>query len=137
MKRYQILLAGLLTAVLFMFALPAFAQTNDVPGTNSVPVIGNVENDTLPTSKEDFWRWAIAIVVPAIVMGIKKVAPVVPNWMLPLSTPLLGLALGFGLKQLGLTNWGWVDMTQAGALAVFIREVWHEAVKARNASSSS
>jgi len=107
-----------------LFTVSSLAQTND--GTNSIPGIGDVAHDALPTTKEDYWKWAVAAIVPAIVLGIRKIAPSIPKGMLPIITPILGLALGYGLKRLGMTNWGWVDMTQAGALAVFVREVFHQ-----------
>lgn len=112
----------------FTVTIVSAQDTNVVLTTNNIPGIGEVSNDPIPTSKEDFWKWAIAVVVPALVMGLKKMAPRIPTWVLPLTTPFLGLLLGFGLKSLAGLNWGWVDMTQAGTMAVFVREAWNQVV---------
>lgn len=96
-----------------------FAQTNGVPDVSTSP---------LPASQSEFWTFAIAIVVPLIVGGLKKLFPVIPKWALPISTPFVGLALGAALKAIGAANLGWVDMAQAGAMAVMIRESWSQLV---------
>jgi len=127
MKRHIRVIIGL-SLLAALFTLDIFAQTNDVPYTNSVPGIGNIQNDAIPTSKEDYWKWAIAVVVPFIMTFIKYIIPKIPSLLIPVLTPVVGLGLGFGLKALTDANLGWVDMTQAGALAVFIREVVHNAM---------
>lgn len=78
--------------------------------------------DALPTTKEAFWKWGIGAITPIIVWGLSKI-PNIPRPILPTVTPLVGVGLGFLLNWLGKQNLGWVDMAQAGALGVFIREV--------------
>lgn len=95
----------------------AFAQTNTVP----VPA-------PLPTNVSQYWDLIIAAVTPLIVTGIWKLVPKIPTWVLPVSTPVIGILLGLGIDALTKANLSWVDMAKAGALAVFIREVVNQAI---------
>lgn len=135
MKEIKAIIGLSLLTVLFTVPVLLFAQTHE-PATNTLPVIGDVTNDPIPTSKEDFWKWGIAFVVPVLVQGMKWLAPRIPSVVLPLTTPLLGFALGFLLNKLMGLNLGWVDMTQAGALGVFIRETWNQAITKRGSGES-
>lgn len=119
----------LLVLVLSLAASFGFAQllTNE-GGTSDVVVF---ETDTemfqqeLPDSKVDFWKWGIAAITPFIIYGISRI-PKLPKPVLPTITPIVGILLGLGLKQLDAANLSWVDMGEAGALAVFIREVTNQ-----------
>lgn len=110
----------LLLTLALTLTLTLYAQTNGTPPIDGAP---------LPASKGDFWMWAIAGISPLIVTLIKKVAPKIPKLLLPASTPIIGIGLGIVLNKLGASDLGWVDMAQAGALAVFIRETLDQAVK--------
>lgn len=96
--------------------LTALAQTNAVV----LP--------PLPQTVTQYWDLVIAIITPLIVTGIWKYVPKIPKMLLPLMTPLLGIGLGLLLNWLAKANLGWVDMAKAGALAVFIREAFNQAV---------
>ena len=112
-----------LTLILLLtLTLTLCAQTNGIPPIDGVP---------LPTSKVDFWVWAIAGVAPLIVAGIKTLVPKIPKLLLPVCTPFIGIGLGVILNALSTSNLGWVEMSQAGALAVFVRESVDQAVKLR------
>lgn len=103
---------------LLCLAVPAvFAQTNAVP----VPA-------PLPQTVSQYWDLVIAAVTPLIVTGVWKLVPKIPKWVLPVSTPVIGILLGLALDKLTSANLGWVDMAKAGALAVFIREVVNQAI---------
>lgn len=104
---------------LFAFALCGLAQTNPVPDVSGAP---------LPASTFEFWTYGIAVIVPLLVGLMKKLVPKIPTWVLPVSTPFVGMALGFVLKWLGAANLSWVDMAQAGGLAVLIRESWNQII---------
>ena len=95
----------------------AFAQTNMVPVTAP-----------LPQTVSQYWDLIIAAVTPLIVTGVWKLVPKIPKWVLPVSTPVIGIALGLAMNKLASANLGWVDMAKAGALAVFVREVINQAV---------
>lgn len=93
----------------------AFAQT-----TNTAPAF-DPGTANLPGTKEEFWTWGISLVTPVIIWLVGKIDKV-PRPILPLLTPLVGIVLGLALKHLAALKLGWVDMAQAGTVAVFIRE---------------
>jgi len=140
MKNKTVYIMFAISCLVFV-AVCVFAQdpTNAVAvTTNAVPVSG-VEGYTAtgPTGVTKLWELGIAIVAPIIVMGIKYLAPKIPTVLLPLSTPVIGLALGALTNWLTSANLAWVDMAQAGMVAVFIRESWDQALKARNQSQQA
>lgn len=83
------------------------------------------------------WSYAIAVVTPLIIAGVKKLVPTVPKVLLPCLAPFVGLAVGFGMNALTQANLGWLDMAQLGALGVFVRELVDQSVKAANKRTSS
>jgi len=109
-----------------MFALAAFA------GTALSAVITNITVATgptpLPSTKQGFWTLAIAGATPLIVGLIYRLVPKIPKVVVPSITPVVGIGLGLLINWLGTKNLSWVDMAQAGALAVFVREVFTNAV---------
>lgn len=108
--------------VALTFAYTALAQTNTggLPDTGGTPA-------PLPNSVSTYWELAIAGITPLLVTGIWKIVPKIPLVLLPLITPLVGIGLGFIMNKLGSANLGWVDMAQAGGLAVLVREVVNKA----------
>lgn len=111
MKKFQNFIIGFAG---FAFVMVALAQTNSVP-----------ELPPLPHDKGAIWEALIMIVSPLVVWGVSKI-PNLPSPLLPTITPLVGLLLGLGLNFLAGANLAWVDMVKAGALAVFIREVFNQ-----------
>jgi len=109
-----------------MVPVAVFAQTNTTP---ELPA-------DLPKSVSQFWDYGISLVTPLIIMGVYKLMPKIPKWVLPTITPLVGIGLGLAVNALTSANLGWVDMAKAGALAVFIREVINQAVT-KNMTSST
>ena len=109
---------------LLALTFTAFAQTNGVPAAGGV---------ALPTSAAGYWTLAIAGITPLIVTGIWKLVPKIPTLVLPLITPFIGIGLGLALNRLTAANLAWMDMAQAGGLAVFIREVFNQAITKRMA----
>ena len=118
MKTYRFVFAVL---ALVAFTIPAFAAT-----VTNVPA-GPLE--PLPQTKSDFWTLAISGVTPLIMAAIYKWMPKVPKLLIPVATPFVGMGLGLAMNYLAKANLSWVDMAQAGALAVFIREVVNQAAK--------
>lgn len=105
------------TAMAFAFCIVSlFAQTNGVPP---------IDGDPIPKSTSEFWTFAIAGITPIIVWGVSKI-PNLPKAILPSITPVVGILLGVALNKLDASNLSWVDMGKAGALAVFIREVFNQ-----------
>lgn len=98
-----------------------------VAATNGVPV-PNVDNAPLPVTASDFWAYGIAIVVPLVVGLFKKLVPRLPTWLLPISSPFVGLAIGALLKLAGAQGFGWWDSALAGAAGVMLREGWNQVV---------
>lgn len=112
--------------VFAVFALVAFTFTAFAATVTNAPA-GSLE--PLPQTKSEFWTLAIAGVTPLIMALIYKVMPKVPKLVIPVATPFVGIGLGLAMNALAKANLGWVDMAQAGALAVFIREVVNQAAK--------
>lgn len=112
----------LLLAVSALVALTFAALAQTTNGAPVTPVAG------LPGSMQEYWMLGIAALTPLIVTGVWKLVPNVPKWALPTMTPVLGILLGMGVNWLGNQQLAWVDMAQAGALAVFIREVFNQAI---------
>lgn len=105
----------LLSLIGFIIAgttLAVMAQTNSVP-----------EHPDLPQTVSEYWKYGIAAVTPLIIWGIQALIPKVPRRLLPVLTPFVGLLLGLVLNKLANLQLPWIDLAEAGALAVFIREV--------------
>lgn len=96
------------------------AQSNDV--------VFDPTTAPLPTDLEGYFKWGISFVVPAIIQGLRwlvdKFGQRVPKWVWPVSTGMIGFALGHILSAVGALNLTWWDSAQAGAAAVSIREFW-------------
>lgn len=75
---------------------------------------------------------AIAVLVPMIVAGFKKLMPNIPSWLLPVSAPFVG-ALGDFIVTV-ISGWspagGTLPALLAGALGVFVRESFDQVKKA-------
>jgi hypothetical protein len=144
MRRFekQIAAAVLLVALLCYLAsfviVSAHGETNGVTVQPEVPLKSS--NGPYPTTQEDIWKMGIAVLTPVIVWGVSFI-PKIPSPVLPAITPFVGILIGLGLKQLGSLHLSWVDMGQAGALGVFVRELVNQWVtqqvqKARAANIS-
>jgi hypothetical protein len=113
MKKNSDLPFVLLASLALVWFSVAFGATNDL-----VPFKPAGE---FPSTKQDFWKWGISCVTPVIVWLFGKI-PKLPRPVLPILTPFVGVILGLILRWLAGLNLGWVDMAQAGMVAVFIRE---------------
>lgn len=98
---------------------PVLVDINTTP-TNNLSAFDPGTAD-FPRTKEQFWTWGISLITPIIIYGFGKI-PQLPRPVLPLLTPLVGLLLGVALQKLAALNLTWMDMAQAGTVAVFIRE---------------
>lgn len=112
-----------LALVCFLIPHVVFGQTN---GTSFDP-----GNSTLPADTSGYWDYGIALVTPVLVWLFAKFGPTIPVMILPLLAPAFGLLLGFALNKLGAAHLSWVDMTKAGGLAVFVRELVNQLVTKR------
>ena len=118
MKTTSRLLAA--SAAFLAFSVIVAAQvTNAVSGASA---------STLPSNPTEYAVLAIAVLTPLIVGGVYKFVPNIPKVILPCLAPLIGILLGLVISWLSKMNLGWIDMAQAGALAVFVREVFNNAV---------
>ena len=125
----------LLRFILAVGALVAFTGILVAQAAGALPEAGTLVTP-LPKSTAEYWMLGIAALTPLIVGGIYKLAPKLPKLVLPASTPIVGILLGLGVNALASANLGWIDMAQAGALAVFVREVWTNAVTKQLASAA-
>ena len=103
-------------AVLLAFTLVAFAQvTNAVPGTT--PAATN-------TVLVSLWNGLIVLVVPLVILGIKKLLPSLPKLTWPILATLLGVGADWLLAKSGMlpvSNWELGAL--CGAAGVGLREV--------------
>lgn len=104
-----------LTAFVIL-ALSLLAQTNAPPVTG------------LPVTHADYTMLFIAILTPFVVGLADRLVPCLPRWTLPVSTPFIGILMGLGINFMGSQHLSWFDMAQAGTMAVFLREVFNQAV---------
>lgn len=108
-------------AFIALFALgivSVLAQTNII----------NPLTAPLPQSTAQFWDFGIAAVTPVIVWFIRKLAPQIPTLFIPFSAALIGMGLALLLDKLNAANYGWYDAGRAGALSVFVREIFSQTV---------
>lgn len=94
----------------------ASAQTADAQSSVQLP------------AADGYWDLAIALVSPLVVTGVAWAVPRIPKVLLPAMTPLVGIVVGLGLNAVAGAELSWLDMGKAGALAVFVREVFNQAV---------
>lgn len=101
-----------------LLSVLAYAQTN-TPAVNVA--ISPMENTEL----------IITFITPIIVHVVNKITPEIPSnlrFLLPLSTPFIGIALASIINYLSGQNLTWWDGAKAGAIAVAVREVWNQTI---------
>lgn len=59
---------------------------------------------------------------PIVILGIKKIVPDIPKWLLPLSAPVIGIGIDFVLRKAGLETGGAVSGALYGAAGTWLRE---------------
>lgn len=116
-----------LAFILLAFASVAFSATNAFDPATA----------PLPTGTTSYWTYLIAGLSPIVVWFVRLIVPKIPTVLLPTMTPFVGMALGALLNALGNAHLEWVDMAKAGALAVFVREVTNQAIKAATSKAES
>ena len=107
-----------LVCTLVLMAAGAHAQATNTPSI--VP--------GAPATVTALWELGIPLVAPFIIAGVAKLLPKIPKVFLPALTPAVGILLGLLLNWLGKAHLGLIDMAKAGALAVFVREVFNQGV---------
>jgi len=115
-KNWKLVAALLLVLCSVALVLPAMGA--DTGGTAA----------PLPQTTANYWDLAISAITPLLVTGIWWLVPKIPKWALPLITPVVGIVLGLLVNWLASANLTYVDMAKAGALAVFVREVFNQAI---------
>ncbi len=119
------LLALVLTLIALFFIMIPPARAADVasavPAELAALPTGNPTADTLLT-------WLTPIVVPIVLLGVKKVAPRIPGGVIPVLAPILGVLIDI-VNHYGLGHASnlWIAAA-AGLAGVGLREV-KEAVK--------
>lgn len=100
--------------VAFFVMVAVSAQTTNAPAGPSSVILTDTDLLTL----------LISVLTPFCVRGLAKLG--VPPRLLPLTTPLIGCAIGAALNWIADAGLGGLDMAKAGALAVAIREAWDQ-----------
>lgn len=119
--KFKHLILSLVSLCVMTFCFAVFAQDTNAPA--GLPA--------LPHDLPSFWKYGVAAVTPVLVWAIHSIVPKIPTVLLPSITPAIGLGLGYAINALAGANLGWVDMAEAGALAVFVREVVNQAITKR------
>jgi len=113
----------MLVTLLFCVVADAVAQVTNVSGFPT--------GTGLPQSVASYWELAIGAVSPGVVWLVRKIIPKIPKALLPAITPVIGIGLGLLLNKFAGSEMSWLDMGKAGALAVFVRETFNQAVTKR------
>ena len=95
-----------------LFPVMAFAQTNTVA----------VSGVSAPPSVSP-WLALIPIAVPVAIALLKKAAPKIPGWLLPIIAPLMGAAADIALNYAGVATLGAGWSALLGSAGVGLREV--------------
>jgi len=104
------------------------ASTNDPMAGVQVPVAAATPESTL--------SYLIAIIAPLFVAWVYKVMPNIPKVLIPCLGPVVGLVLGIGMNILGKAHLSAEEMAKAGMMAVFVREVFNQAIRTEMAQSA-
>ena len=107
----------LIVTVFFAFVGILFAQATEPPPG------GTVDSVTL-------WNYVVAIVSPIIIWGVNKLVPRIPKLLLPLASPFVGLLVGIALNKIAGADLSAQASMVFGGLAVLVREVSNQALKA-------
>lgn len=102
-----------LLVLVWLTALTVFAQTNSVPtfpGASSTPPDASLA------------KLLLAVIVPLIVAGIKKVVPKIPKASIPPLAIALGALADWGGSLAGVWNGNMVVGMVLGASSVGVRE---------------
>lgn len=70
----------------------------------------------LPTTTIEYWQFAIPIVVPLIIAGLKWAGARMPRRVIPFVSPALGLGLGVLMQWLTSQDFSWMTTTVSGLL---------------------
>jgi hypothetical protein len=102
--------------LLLAFTVMALGQvTNAVPPTDG-PVVTN-------PAMVNLWNGLIVLVVPLVVLGIKKVLPMLPKLTWPIAATLLGVGADWLLSVAGaIPTSSWEVGALCGAAGIGLRE---------------
>lgn len=120
-KGLPVLRIAMVCAILLAFTLVALAQDTNAALTNAVPIVAattavNLDLVTL-------WNGLVVLVVPLVVLGSKKVLPVLPKITWPLLAVVLGVAADWFLSKYGaLPHSSWALGALCGAAGIGLRE---------------
>ncbi len=116
-----------LALVALAFALPIMAHAQ--AAASAAPAVVAPAPASLP---DNVVAWLTPILVPLLIAGVKKIAPSIPSWVLPLVAPVLGFLLGV-VNNLALSHHDnlWVA-AGLGLLGVAVREVKENLIAAPN-----
>ena len=94
--------------------------------TNAVPI-----GDGEPVAHGlNLLNLLITGLTPIIIYGVKAVVPKIPKFLLPVAAPLVGIAVDFVLRKVGLETSGSFQAALWGAAGVWLREVQDQAKQA-------
>lgn len=108
-------------------ALEQTKATEPVPATD-VPQI------TVPVQPGNIWATLLPLIitaiVPMIIMFTKQWIPKMPSWLIPILTPVLGIAIALVINLMSDTTLPWYTGAILGGLATWLREFYDQIKKA-------
>lgn len=81
-------------------------------------------NSMTPEKAALFAKGAITVLTPVVVALVKEINKRIDKKWLAAMTPIIGVAFGAILQQLGVAGLDWQGAAEAGGLGVLVREVY-------------
>jgi hypothetical protein len=100
-----------------------FGSTNTPVVTTNVPVhVLPVVQEPVDTMSQ-YLTFLIPLVVPPLILGLKKFMPNIPTWALPLTAPIIGSLADVALQASGVHTGGVLKGALLGSAGVGLREL--------------
>lgn len=113
----------MVAVAVFVSMAAAFAADGEVP---PVPA-------PTPEGAVNWFNLIITGLTPIVILGLKKIVPQIPGWLLPIAAPVVGLGLGWALQKAGAPTDGGLPAIVWGGLGVWLRELQDQLRKAGGA----
>lgn len=106
----------------------ALVQAASGPSTNYVYLLPLMTSASPPPMSFAYWILGIAIATAVVASVIARQSPKLPKLAYLISYPIIGFLLGLVANKMGDQHFHWFITGIAGALGVFVAEVYHYVV---------